>query len=54
MDLDLVKTTTGEYNKVSQQIFDKFPQLEEGRGLFVTVLKAITTEQVVDYIIKDA
>jgi translation initiation factor 5A len=53
-DLDLVKTTTGEYNKVSQQIFDKFPQLEEGRGLFVTVLKAITTEQVVDYIIKDA
>jgi len=53
-DLDLVKTTTGEYNKLSQEILDKFPKLEEGRGVFVTVLKAMTTEQVIDYIIKDA
>lgn len=53
-DLDLVKTTTGEWNKISQQIVEKFPNIEEGRGLFVTVLKAMTTEQVVDFIIKDA
>lgn len=53
-DLDLVKTTTGEWNKISAEIIEKFPTVEEGRGLFVTVLKAMTTEQVVDYIIKDA
>ncbi len=54
-DLDLVKTTTGEWNDISTKIFARFEEIKdnETRGLFCTVLKAMGNEQVVDFIVKD-
>merc|ERR1712224_396220 len=51
--LRLPKDTHGEFTSLSQRIFAKQRDLPEGRAVFVTVLKAMDTEQVVDFIVKE-
>merc|ERR1712224_671055 len=51
--LRLPKDTHGEFTSLSQRIFAKHRDLPEGRAVFVTVLKAMDTEQVVDFIVKE-
>ena len=38
---------------LSQRVFAKHRDCPEGRAVFVTVLKAMDTEQVVDFIVKE-
>jgi translation initiation factor 5A len=52
-DLDLPRDTHGEYTELSQSINEKFASCEPSRGVFVTVLQAMDTEQVVDMMVKD-
>merc|ERR1719487_1200148 len=53
-DLNLPKDSKSEYTSLSKEIIQRYGDLEEGRGLFCVVLKAMDTEQVVDFIVKDA
>jgi len=52
-DLDLPKDTHNEFTPLSQQIFTRFASLPDDKALFCVVLKAMTTEQVIDMIVKD-
>merc|ERR1712151_582001 len=51
--LRLPKDTHGEFTSLSQRIMTKHRDVNEGRAVFVTVLKAMDTEQVVDFIVKE-
>merc|ERR1711934_262448 len=51
--LRLPKDTHGEFTALSQRIMTKHREVAEGRAVFVTVLKAMDTEQVVDFIVKE-
>jgi translation initiation factor 5A len=51
--LRLPKDTHGEFTALSQRIMTKHNEVPEGRAVFVTVLKAMDTEQVVDFIVKE-
>merc|ERR1712113_648517 len=51
--LRLPKDTHGEFTALSQRIMTKHNEVAEGRAVFVTVLKAMDTEQVVDFIVKE-
>merc|ERR1712110_1019385 len=51
--LRLPKDTHGEFIPLSQRIMTKHRDVNEGRAVFVTVLKAMDTEQVVDFIVKE-
>jgi len=53
-DLDLPRDTHGEYTELSQSIVSRFSTVEANRGVFVTVLQAMDTEQVVDFLVKEA
>ena len=52
-DLDLPKDTHGEYSPMSQKIFARMATITDDKAIFCVVLKAMTTEQVVDMIVKD-
>merc|ERR1712025_985467 len=51
--LRLPKDTHGEFTALSQRIMVKHREVAEGRAVYVTVLKAMDTEQVVDFIVKE-
>jgi len=51
--LRLPKDTHGEFTSLSQRVFAKHKDCPDGRAVFVTVLKAMDTEQVVDFIVKE-
>jgi len=51
--LRLPKDTHGEFTSLSQRIMAKHRECPEGRAVYVTVLKAMDTEQVVDFIVKE-
>merc|ERR1712113_449038 len=51
--LRLPKDTHGEFTPLSQRIMTKHKDCPDGRAVFVTVLKAMDTEQVVDFIVKE-
>merc|ERR1712227_774836 len=51
--LRLPRDTHGEFTDLSQKIIAKQKDVADGRAIFVTVLKAMDTEQVVDFIVKD-
>jgi len=53
-DLDLPRDTHGELTELSKSVRSRFDTVEANRGVFVTVLQAMDTEQIVDMMVKDA
>lgn len=53
-DIDLPRDTTGNLTDLSNDLIAKFNSCPDGRAVFATVLKAMSTEQVVDIMVKDA
>lgn len=53
-DLDLPRTTGGDYTELAQTIFSKFENLPDGKALHCTILKTMDTEQVVDMLVKES
>lgn len=53
VDLDLPRDTHDEYTQLSQGVTARFATVESNRGLFVTVLKCMGHEQVVDFMVKE-
>lgn len=53
-DIDLPRDTSGNFTAVSNDLIAKFNSCADGRAVFATVLKAMSTEQVVDIMVKDA
>merc|ERR1712022_79668 len=51
-DLDLPKTTQGEWSALSNTIMTRFNGLPGDKAAFCVVLKAMDTEQVIDLIVK--
>merc|ERR1712187_151403 len=51
--LQLPKDTHGEFTQLSQRVMAKHKDCPDNRAVFVTVLKAMDTEQVVDFIVKE-
>ena len=49
----LLVTTTFPFTELSERIMTKHKEVGENRAVFVTVLKAMDTEQVVDFIVKE-
>jgi len=41
------------FTELSQNIVARFSSVESNRGVFVTVLQAMDTEQVVDFLVKE-
>lgn len=52
-DLDLPKDASGMTSPLGNELVTKFADVPDGKGLFVTVLRAMGREEVVDYIIKE-
>ena len=50
-DIDLPRDTTGNLTELSNDLIAKFNSCPDGRAVFATVLKAMSTEQVVDIIL---
>ena len=46
-------TKTFPLTALSQRIMTKHREVADGRAVYVTVLKAMDTEQVVDFIVKE-
>merc|ERR1719181_783389 len=53
-DLNLPKDTHGEYTALSKDVLARYNALDDGKGVFCIVLKAMDTEQIVDFMVKDA
>jgi len=53
-DLNLPKDTHNEYTPLSKDVIQRFNDCPDGKGVFVVVLKAMATEQIVDFLVKDS
>jgi len=53
-DLDLPRDTTGNLTDLSQDMIKRFKSCPDGKAVFCVILKAMTTEQVVDIMVKEA
>merc|ERR1712224_678773 len=53
-DLDLPRDTTGVFTEISNTTMERFKSCPDGKAVFCVVLKAMSTEQVVDIMVKEA
>ena len=52
-DLDLPKDTSGNFTELALTVIERMKDVPDGKAVYCIVLKAMTTEQVVDVLTKD-
>ena len=51
-DLDLPKDTSGNFTELALTVIERMKDVPDGKAVYCIVLKAMTTEQVVDVLTK--
>merc|ERR1712232_1521171 len=53
-DLDLPRDSTGNLTELSNDLIERFNSCPDGKAVYCVILKAMSTEQVIDIMVKEA